>query len=226
MPPSFPDSQVDDAYIHAEVDRDPCPFEWGIPDLDGLRQFLMANLGWSQHRTDQVLVPVIRDMNKKITEGAQTNITRFFDGSTGAGAFAPKVKLGVTSRRMEHALENLVNRTMKSHNDDLSSQDRAQYVGPRSLKATIKTSYKQTQTITSGASGRQGNGRIPDEFKLHSRSPRPGRHEQEKLQDTDSELVNNSVKRKSAFGVNIEASSIKRPRCKASFSRKSKNIDI
>lgn len=85
LPPGFPDVRVDEAYLNPEVDSNPEPFQWGVPDLDKLRGFLMATIGWSQDRTDEVLVPVIRDMNKRETEGTQSNITRFFSGGVGVG---------------------------------------------------------------------------------------------------------------------------------------------
>jgi DNA excision repair protein ERCC-5 len=98
LPPSFPDRHIDEAYIHPEVDNDPSEFQWGVPDLNGLRSFLMATIGWSQERTDEVLVPVIRDMNKREHEGTQSNITRFMSGAVGAGAFAPRVRAEGKSR--------------------------------------------------------------------------------------------------------------------------------
>jgi DNA excision repair protein ERCC-5 len=86
LPSGFPDTRVDEAYLYPEVDSNSEPFQWGVPDLDKLRAFLMATIGWSQERTDEVLVPVIRDMNKREVEGTQSNITRYFAGSVGAGA--------------------------------------------------------------------------------------------------------------------------------------------
>jgi DNA excision repair protein ERCC-5 len=67
----------------------------------------MATIGWSQERTDEVLVPVIRDMNRKQAEGTQRNITQFFDGSTGAGAFAPRRRAENKSKRLESAMLSL-----------------------------------------------------------------------------------------------------------------------
>jgi DNA excision repair protein ERCC-5 len=93
LPASFPDRRVDEAYLFPEVDSNAEPFQWGVPDLDRLRGFLMATIGWSQERTDEVLVPVIRDMNKREVEGTQSNITRYFTGAVGAGA-APGGGLG------------------------------------------------------------------------------------------------------------------------------------
>ncbi|EMD65398.1 hypothetical protein COCSADRAFT_114116, partial [Bipolaris sorokiniana ND90Pr] len=92
LPASFPDPRVADAYLNPEVDSSPEPFQWGVPDLAALRAYLSSQIGWSTERTDEVLVPVIRDMNRREKEGTQANITRFFEGSVGAGAFAPRVR--------------------------------------------------------------------------------------------------------------------------------------
>ncbi|KAL8994870.1 MAG: hypothetical protein Q9188_006945 [Gyalolechia gomerana] len=124
LPSPFPDRRVDIAYLHPEVDNDPSSFEWGVPDLDALRSFLMATIGWTQDRTDEVLVPVIRDMNRREVEGTQANITRFFAGGTGTGArqnfkaggssaFAPRRRIEGKSRRMESALGRLHERARK-----------------------------------------------------------------------------------------------------------------
>lgn len=115
LPATFPDRRVDQAYLHPDVDRDPSVFAWGVPDLDALRSFLMATIGWTQERTDEVLVPVIKDMNRRENEGTQANITQFFGGSVGVGgrpsgagsAFAPRRRTEGKSKRMESALGRL-----------------------------------------------------------------------------------------------------------------------
>ena len=121
LPPSFPDPRVSLAYERPEVDSDPEAFQWGVPDLEALRSFLMATIGWSAERTDEVLVPVIRDMNRREEEGTQSNITRFFEGGVGVGAagtvvngrggdgFAPR-KREQGSKRMGKALGKLAER--------------------------------------------------------------------------------------------------------------------
>ncbi|KAL5348967.1 DNA repair protein rad2 [Pseudogymnoascus australis] len=95
LPPAFPSKAVTEAYLHADVDSTPDPFQWGVPDLDNLRSFLMATIGWTPERTDEVLVPVIQDMNRREAEGTQANITRYFDGAVGAGARAGGVEVEV-----------------------------------------------------------------------------------------------------------------------------------
>lgn len=109
LPPGFPSLAVYDAYLHPDVDDSPEPFQWGVPDLEGLRRFLMATIGWSQERTDEVLVPVIKDMNRRGVEGTQSNITRFFGGGVGVGAkeaFTPRQR-AQGSKRMAAAVDRL-----------------------------------------------------------------------------------------------------------------------
>ncbi|EGE06858.1 DNA-repair protein rad13 [Trichophyton equinum CBS 127.97] len=108
LPPGFPDKAVEKAYLEPEVDSDPSEFKWGVPDLDAVRQFLMATVGWSPERTDEVLVPVIRDANRREQEGTQSNITGFFQGPQGAGAFAPRQRTAGKSR-IEKAFGRLRN---------------------------------------------------------------------------------------------------------------------
>ncbi|TRX96531.1 hypothetical protein FHL15_002803 [Xylaria flabelliformis] len=109
LPPGFPSPAVVEAYLHPEVDHSTEQFQWGSPDVEGLRQFLMATIGWSQERTDEVLVPVIRDMNRREAEGTQSNITRYFEGGVGVGAkeaFAPRQRVQ-SSKRMTQAVNKL-----------------------------------------------------------------------------------------------------------------------
>lgn len=111
LPPSFPDVRVDQSYLQPEVDSDPEPFQWGVPDLDKLRSFLMVTIGWSQERTDEILVPVIRTLNQQEKEGTQANITHFFSGAVGVGASkegnAPRNRTGKESRRLKNAYTTL-----------------------------------------------------------------------------------------------------------------------
>jgi DNA excision repair protein ERCC-5 len=65
LPNDFPNRVIDQAYLKPEVDSDPQAFVWGVPDLDALRSFLMSQIGWSKERTDEILVPIIKDMNRR-----------------------------------------------------------------------------------------------------------------------------------------------------------------
>lgn len=125
LPLGFPNPAVFEAYLQPEVDSDPEQFQWGVPDVDGLRRFLMSTIGWSQERTDEVLVPVIRDMNRREAEGTQSNITRYFEGSVGVGAkeaFAPRHKVQ-SSKRMTNAVNKLrANAIINSLGEEIAAE--------------------------------------------------------------------------------------------------------
>ena len=75
----FPSKLVKDAYLNPEVEHDETPFVWGNPDLDMLRVFMRKHIGWSQEKSDEVLIPLIRDINmKKKKKGKQRTLSEFF----------------------------------------------------------------------------------------------------------------------------------------------------
>lgn len=158
LPAVFPDQRVDQAYLHPEVDTDPSPFQWGVPDLDALRSFLMATIGWSQERTDEVLVPVIKDMNRRENEGTQANITQFFGGGVGVGgkpnsgggsAFAPRRRLDGKSKRMETALgrlhEQARNRTIGEGENSADADAEPAALGIVDVTGTTDTTAESTK---------------------------------------------------------------------------------
>ncbi|KAK7743315.1 DNA repair protein rad2 [Diatrype stigma] len=170
LPPGFPSPAVDDAYLHPEVDASPEPFRWGVPDVEGLRDFLMATIGWSRERTDEVLVPVVRDMNRREAEGTQSNITRYFGGGVGVGArlpppeaqsggaggnggngrgeaFAPRRKAPKASKRMAEAVSKL----------------REKRGGPSSGASTAAPSDTVAEEAAGGAGTADGGGDDDDD---------------------------------------------------------------
>ncbi|KAL9596848.1 MAG: hypothetical protein Q9219_005518 [cf. Caloplaca sp. 3 TL-2023] len=171
LPTPFPDKRVDAAYLHPEVDSENSPFEWGVPDLDSLRAFLMATIGWTKERTDEVLVPVIRDMNRREVEGTQANITRFFEGGVGVGArqqnsvggrsggegFAPR-RRGAgegKSGRMEKALGRLRERqARKETTTDSGEQQQQRQQEPNGT--LHQTEARGDGTAVSSSSGANG----------------------------------------------------------------------
>ncbi|KAI0837507.1 PIN domain-like protein [Hypoxylon sp. FL0890] len=147
LPPGFPNPAVYDAYLHPEVDSTPEQFQWGVPDVAGLRQFLMNTIGWGEDRTDEVLVPVIRDMNRREAEGTQSNITRFFEGNVGVGAkeaFAPRQRVQ-GSKRMAEAVNKL---RAKAVVDGISATAEAEVEDESLAPAPQRRKRKAGNTIT------------------------------------------------------------------------------
>lgn len=182
LPTNFPDLRVDSAYLEPEVDSNPEEFQWGVPDLDKLRSFLMATIGWSRDRTDEVLVPVIRDINRRDLEGVQSNITRFFAGGVGAGAgsvpprgingyngpgeervegTAPRNRTGKESGRMKNAYTRLRGEAGKKKaranaREDLEVGDSAQESDQSDQVNETKTSEAANNSAPKKSKRRRG----------------------------------------------------------------------
>ncbi|KAI1459539.1 PIN domain-like protein [Annulohypoxylon moriforme] len=148
LPTGFPSPAVFDAYLHPEVDSNAEHFQWGIPNVVGLRQFLMSTVGWGEERTDDFLMPVIKIMNQRGAEGTQSNITRFFEGSVGAGAkeaFAPRQRVQ-GSKRMAQAVNKL---RAKAVADGIpATAEAGNDATPEDAPSSGRRKRKATNTIT------------------------------------------------------------------------------
>ncbi len=56
----FPSGAVAEAYRHPQVDDSQERFEWGLPDLDGLRRFARAKMGWPDDKVDELVLPLLQ----------------------------------------------------------------------------------------------------------------------------------------------------------------------
>ncbi|KAI8980218.1 hypothetical protein BD414DRAFT_114366 [Trametes punicea] len=108
LPGDWPNPAVRDAYYHPTVDESREPFKWGMPDLDALRSFFKAELGWDQSKVDDLLLPIIRKMNKRSQNAAPTmqgNLVGFFDLPAGGNA-APRKRQAYTSKRLQQVVQD------------------------------------------------------------------------------------------------------------------------
>ncbi|KAK6002219.1 hypothetical protein QM012_001857 [Aureobasidium pullulans] len=151
LPSNFPDPRVEMAYMQPEVDSDPSAFQWGVPDLSALRSFLMATIGWSSERTDEVLVPVIKDMNRRQEEGTQANITAFFDGGIGAGAYAPRKRIEQGSKRMGSALDRMAREAKKKRKSGAVEDEEEYTETTEAPKKKAKRNSKRSAAATASA---------------------------------------------------------------------------
>ena len=168
LPPGFPNPAVPEAYLRPEVDHSTEAFQWGVPDLDGLRGFLMSTIGWSQERTDEVLVPVIKDMNRREVEGTQSNITRYFTGGVGVGAkegFAPRQK-AKGSKRMAEAVSKLRAKTGPTRTAAAAAaaiEDDDEQVQPQRSSAGRKRKARNKTTVVPDGDHDDHNAADPDD---------------------------------------------------------------
>ncbi|KAI0367801.1 PIN domain-like protein [Pilatotrama ljubarskyi] len=108
LPSDWPNPAVRDAYYHPTVDESREPFKWGMPDLDALRGFFNSELGWDQTKVDDLLLPIIRKMNKRSQNAAPTmqgNLAGFFDLPAGGNA-APRKRQAYASKRLQQVVQD------------------------------------------------------------------------------------------------------------------------
>ncbi|XP_014342998.1 DNA excision repair protein ERCC-5 [Latimeria chalumnae] len=73
--PGFPNPAVAEAYLKPTVDDSKGAFSWGQPDLEQIREFCGSRFGWSRTKLDEVLLPVMKQLN---TQQTQLRIDSFF----------------------------------------------------------------------------------------------------------------------------------------------------
>uniref|UniRef100_UPI00398F173A DNA excision repair protein ERCC-5 n=1 Tax=Pristiophorus japonicus TaxID=55135 RepID=UPI00398F173A len=73
--PGFPNPAVSKEYLKPVVDESKGSLSWGRPDLDEIREFCENRFGWTRKKTDEILLPVMKQLN---THQSQLRIDSFF----------------------------------------------------------------------------------------------------------------------------------------------------
>lgn len=91
------------------VDDDDAKFQWGIPDLDGLRDYLRKSMSWDRGEVDRVLLPIIRQLAAQASQQqTQTTLDSFFDSNVGIGGYHnPARKHLIKSARLRKVVNGL-----------------------------------------------------------------------------------------------------------------------
>lgn len=174
LPPEWPNTIVRDAYYHPTVDESEEPFKWGLPDLDGLREFLYAELSWSPAKVDELLLPVIQRIRKRGQAGAvnrQADLDGFFDGA-GAGSAVPRKRNAYSSKRLQQVVSEFRNKrkhdskspaadaqSQNSHSDDDNAPVKKK---KKAAKAKGGTATKRG-TAARGRGANKGTRAVPDD---------------------------------------------------------------
>ncbi|XP_009583445.1 PREDICTED: DNA repair protein complementing XP-G cells [Fulmarus glacialis] len=90
----FPNPAVADAYLKPVVDETRGSFIWGKPDVDQIREFCQDHFGWTRTKIDEILLPVIKQLNLQQT---QLRIDSFF-------RLAQHEKQAIKSQRLRRAV--------------------------------------------------------------------------------------------------------------------------
>ncbi|KFP34231.1 DNA repair protein complementing XP-G cells, partial [Colius striatus] len=97
----FPNPAVAEAYLKPVVDETRSSFIWGKPDIEQIREyslisctFCQDHFGWTRTKTDEILLPVVKQLNLQQT---QLRIDSFF-------RLAQHEKLTIKSQRLRRAV--------------------------------------------------------------------------------------------------------------------------
>ena len=68
LPEGFPSRAVAEAYLRPLVDHSEAPLAWARPNLHGLRAFCADKFGWTQPKADELLLPMLAELDKGTTQ--------------------------------------------------------------------------------------------------------------------------------------------------------------
>uniref|UniRef100_A0A2P2KUP0 DNA repair protein UVH3 isoform X3 n=1 Tax=Rhizophora mucronata TaxID=61149 RepID=A0A2P2KUP0_RHIMU len=150
IPSCFPSGAVISAYSSPQVDRSTDPFTWARPDLRVLHRLCWEKFGWSIQKTDELLLPVLKEYDKRET---QLRIEAFY---TFNERFAK-----IRSKRIKKAVKGITGNQSADLMDDT--------VEGVSKKRKRRMSPGKSGVIESGKSKKAGE-TVPDEVKTVERS--------------------------------------------------------
>ncbi|XP_021639284.2 DNA repair protein UVH3 isoform X2 [Hevea brasiliensis] len=114
VPSSFPSEAVISAYSSPQVDKSTEPFTWGKPDLQVLRRLCWEKFGWGIQKSDELLLPVLKEYDKHET---QLRLEAFY---TFNERFAK-----IRSKRIKKAVKGITgNLSSELMDDDVNSKSR------------------------------------------------------------------------------------------------------
>ncbi|KAL1738662.1 hypothetical protein HDZ31DRAFT_69757, partial [Schizophyllum fasciatum] len=171
IPPDWPDPRVAEAYFHPTVDESEEPFKWGLPDLDGLREFFYGELGWSQGKVDELLLPIISRMGKRgqaQTTNQQGTLNAFLDVTGETGAQAPRRRQAYASKRLQQVVSDFRRKRAglagegQAENEDEGAENGGEPPRKRRKTATGKGRGKTATTRKGKGKGRAVTAQIEE----------------------------------------------------------------
>ncbi|TRY67515.1 hypothetical protein TCAL_05505 [Tigriopus californicus] len=108
LPPNFPNEQVVDAYFSPKVDNSLEEFSWAVPNFVEIRDYAQEKFGWPKVKIDEIIMPVIKKFNVKITQG---RIDNFFQRER---LTLPSKGQFQNSKRMQAAIDRVMGKELPS----------------------------------------------------------------------------------------------------------------
>uniref|UniRef100_A0A3P9JET5 ERCC excision repair 5, endonuclease n=1 Tax=Oryzias latipes TaxID=8090 RepID=A0A3P9JET5_ORYLA len=152
----FPNPAVAQAYLEPAVDPSCSSFSWGRPQLDVIKEFCLSRFGWSSRKTEEILQPVVKQLNSQQT---QLRIDSFF-------RMEQQEKQVIHSQRLRRAVTCL-KRKEREGGDDKDTEEEEQSP-TKSKKANLKRPEEQKEGQRSAAMAAAAGGFLGSELMLES----------------------------------------------------------
>ncbi|XP_039600613.1 DNA repair protein complementing XP-G cells homolog isoform X2 [Polypterus senegalus] len=135
VPPYFPNTAVQVAYLKPVVDDCHADFSWGTPDLDLIKEFCGSRFGWSGKKTDDILLPVMKQLNAHQT---QLRIDSFF-------RLEQHEKQAIKSQRLRRAVTCLKRKKWEGKVDDDDEEEEGYEQTEKANKSAIIECCSKTE---------------------------------------------------------------------------------
>ncbi|KAH6913322.1 flap structure-specific endonuclease [Coprinopsis sp. MPI-PUGE-AT-0042] len=206
----WPNTAVRDAYYHPTVDSSEEPFKWGLPDLDGLRGFFQEELGWSQSKVDDLLLPIIQKMNRRshsTTANKQGNLNDFLGVMPGTGTHAPRQRQAYASKRLQQVVSDF--RKKRARGVSIRSAEESQDGGAEEGESQVEQGTKKRRK-TKAAGGVTAKGKKQAVPKSSNNTKSKGKAKAKKAKPSEGSAEDSEGDSDGAFSegasgsVNIE----------------------
>lgn len=57
-----------EAYLYPTVDENREKFSWGRPEVESIREYAKKTFGWTNKRTDEIVLPIMKRLDEKTTQ--------------------------------------------------------------------------------------------------------------------------------------------------------------
>lgn len=169
------------------MDQSKEKFTWGHPDEESIREFTKNTFGWTRKKTDDILTPVLKRLNEKIS---QQSIRNYFK----IDSISSHTEL-MLSKRVKKALEKMSNPT----DDSSPSEATASEAGTSGLARLIKKAptKKTTKKVARPATATDGG-----DIEMGDAKPAPKTRKRKAkmaVPETDNETVTPSENETSKY---------------------------
>ncbi|XP_068485187.1 DNA repair protein UVH3 isoform X2 [Phaseolus vulgaris] len=138
IPFSFPSETVISAYCSPHVDKSTEPFTWGKPDHLVLRKFCWEKFGWIGQKSDELLLPVLKEYNKRET---QLRMEAFYSFNE---RFAK-----IRSKRIKKAVKGITGKQPSDLIDNSAELSKNRTIGRQPEDSTLEISGGTDESLES-----------------------------------------------------------------------------